>query len=253
MSSITVTVIVFVVLSGGALLGAGIRNALPSSQLDESSREVIKLGTGLLGTLAALVLGLLIASAKGSYDTQLNQVRKLTADVVLLDLLLGQYGPEAHEARDLLRRAIDPTIGRIWRENSSDAAAKGPFKAIAAGEDAFAKIQQLAPHDDAQRDFKTRAVDQSTELARTRALLFEQATSSIPMPFLAVLVFWLTIIFTSFSLFARLNSTVIVVLAVLALSVSGAIFLILGMSEPFTGPIQISSAPLHNALAPLGP
>ena len=105
----SLTVIVFVVLSGGAILGAGIRNTLHSSQLDESSREVIKLGTGLLGTLAALVLGLLIASAKSAYDTQLNQVRKLTAAVDLLDLLPGQFGPEAHEARDLLQRAIDPT------------------------------------------------------------------------------------------------------------------------------------------------
>jgi hypothetical protein len=211
------------------------------------------MGTGLLGTLAALVLGLLIASAKSSYDTQLAQVRKLTADVVLLDLLLAQYGPDTHAPRELLRRAVDQSIDGIWRENSTRAAAKGPFKVTAAGEDAFEKIQELAPQNDAQRAFKTRAVDVCTDLVRTRALLFEQATTSIPLPFLAVLVFWLTIIFMSFSLFARLNSTVVVVLVVLALSVSGAIFLILDMSQPFTGPVRISSVPLRNALAPLVP
>jgi hypothetical protein len=247
-----VTVIVFVILIGGALLGAGIRNVLQGEHFDEGSRQVITLGTGLLGTLAALVLGLLIASAKNSYDAQLTQVRQVTSDVVLIDLLLAQYGPQAHEARMLLRRATDAMVGKIWQENGSEAAVKGPFTATAAGEQAFATIQALAPENDAQRAYKNRALDVGTDLIKARTLLFEQAGPSIPMPFLAVLVFWLTIIFMSFTLFARLNSTVIVVLVVLALSVSGAIFLLLGMSEPFTGPIQISSDPLRNALAPLG-
>lgn len=251
MGSIAVSVIVFVVLICGALVGALIRNAVRTTELDESSREVIKLGTGLLGTLAALVLGLLIASAKGSYDTQLTQVRKFTGDVVLLDLILAQYGPQAHAVRGLLRNAIDQSIDRIWRENSTAAATKGPFKTTAAGEDAFAKIQELIPENDAQRAFKSRAIDVSADLVRTRAFLFEQSGGAIPTPFLAVLVFWLAIIFMSFSLFARLNPTVIVVLLILALSVSGAIFLMLDLSEPFTGSLRVSSAPLHTALAPL--
>jgi hypothetical protein len=253
MSSSAVSAIVFVALICGVLLGALIRNLGHSSELDEPSKDVIKLGTGLLGTLAALVLGLLIASAKGSYDTQVSQVRKFTGDVVLLDLILAQYGPEAHPARGLLRRAIDAVTDQIWRENGSAAATRGPFKTTAAGEDAFAKIQQLAPQNDIQTAFKNRAVDVSTDLVRTRAFLFEQAGSAIPAPFLAVLIFWLAVIFMSFSLFARLNGTVIVVLLILALSVSGAIFLMMDLSEPFTGALRISSAPLRNALAPLGP
>jgi hypothetical protein len=252
MSSIAVSLIVFVALICGSLLGALIRSLGHSSELDEPSKDVIKLGTGLLGTLAALVLGLLIASAKGSYDTQVSQVRKFTGDVVLLDLILAQYGPEANAARGLLRGAIGAATDAIWRENST-AAARGPFKTTAAGEDAFAKIQELAPQNDTQSAFKNRAVDVSTELVRTRAFLYEQAGSAIPAPFLAVLVFWLAIIFMSFSLFARLNRTVIVVLLILALSVSGAIFLMLDLSEPFTGALRISSAPLRGALAPLGP
>jgi hypothetical protein len=249
MSSIAVSLIVFVALICGSLVGALIRSVGHSSKLDEPSREVIKLGTGLLGTLAALVLGLLIASAKGSYDTQLGQVRKLTGDVVLLDLLLAQYGPDAHAARGLLRRAVDVVTDQIWRENSS--AAAGPFRTTAAGEEAFAKIQELAPQNDAQTAFKNRAIDVATDLVRTRAFLFEQSGSAIPAPFLTVLIFWLAVIFMSFSLFARLNGTVIVVLLILALSVSGAIFLMLDLSQPFTGALRIPSAPLRNALAPL--
>ena len=253
MSSSAVSGIVFVVLICGALLGALIRNLVHSSALDENSQDVIKLGTGLLGTLAALVLGLLIASAKSSYDTQLAQVRKLAGDVVLLDFLLAQYGPDAHAVRGHLRRAIGDATEKIWRENSAAAAARGPFMPTAAAEEAFAGIQQLAPQNDAQRALKNRAVDVSTDLLRTRALLFEQAGSAIPTPFLAVLIFWLAVIFMSFTLFARLNTTVIVVLLILALSVSGAIFLMLDLSQPFTGALRISSAPLRNVLAPLGP
>lgn len=253
MSSTAVTGIVFVVLICGALVGALIRNRMHGQQVDEDSRQIITLGTGLLGTLAALVLGLLIASAKGSYDTQLAQVRKLSGDVVLLDFLLAQYGPDAHATRVLLRRAIGDAIDKIWRENSSTVATRGPFTPTPAGEEAFAKLQELAPQNDAQRAFKGRAIDVGTDLVRTRAFLFESVGTAIPAPFLAVLIFWLAIIFMSFTLFAKLNPTVIVVLVILALSVSGAIFLMLDLSEPFTGALRVSSVPLRNALAPLGP
>lgn len=251
MSSSAVSGIVFVVLICGALVGALLRNLVHQSAFDENTQDVIKLGTGLLGTLAALVLGLLIASAKGSYDTQLAQVRKLAGDVVLLDFLLSQYGPDAHAARGLLRRAVGDATDRIWQENSTAAAATGPFMPTAAGEQAFAGIQELAPQNDAQRAFKNRAIDVSTDLLRTRTFLFEQAGNAIPTPFLAVLIFWLAVIFMSFTLFARLNTTVIVVLLILAVSVSGAIFLMLDLSQPFTGSLRVSSAPLRSALAPL--
>src|SRR6516164_9208815 len=109
------------------------------------------------------------------------------------------------------------------------------------------------PETDAQRSLKTRALQITADLAQTRLLLFAQADSSIPMPFLAVLVLWLTIIFASFGLFSRLNPIVIAALFIFALSASGVIFLLLELGQPFEGLLQISSAPLRNALAPLGP
>jgi hypothetical protein len=92
----------------------------------------------------------------------------------------------------------------------------------------------------------------SADLGRTRSLLLEQTGGSIPMPFLVVLVFWFTVIFITFGLFAPPNATVIAVLLVCALSVAGAIFLILELDRPFEGLIQISDAPLRSALARLG-
>jgi len=247
-SPTAVSLIAFAIIFGGAFVGVFLRNALPEHHLADDAKDVMRLGTGLIGTIAALVLGLLIASAKSTYDTQNSNITRLTAEIILLDQLLLQYGPETHTARDLLRRTVGPLVEGIWREISSETA---PFEASSAGELAFAKIRELAPQSEAQRLLKDRAIQISTEFAQTRLLLFAQGHSSIPMPFLAVLVFWLTIIFASFSLFSRLNLTLIAALFVFALSASGAIYLILELSQPFTGLMQISSAPLRNALAPL--
>ena len=250
MSPIAVSLLAFAVILGGAFAGTLLRKALPDRHLAEDAKDIIRLGTGLIGTIAALVLGLLIASAKSSYDTQSGQVQHLTAEVVLLDQVLAQYGTDARPIRELVRQAVGPLVDRLWHENGT-ATKDAPFTATAASGTAFAKIGELAPQTDAQRSFKERAIQVSTDIAQTRLALFVQTGSSIPMPFLAILVFWLAIIFASFSLFARLNPTLVTALVVFALSASAALFLILEMSEPFAGLMQIPSAPLRTALAPL--
>ena len=134
MSSTGVFLIAFAFIFGGVLIGAGLRRALPQRHLAEDTKDVVRLGTGLIGTIAALVLGLLIASASGSYQTQSGHVQRMTADIILLDTLLAQYGPEARPARELLRRAVGVIVERIWRENSSASATQAPFRMTAAGE-----------------------------------------------------------------------------------------------------------------------
>lgn len=253
MNTLGVSLIVFAVIFAGAFAGVLLRRGLPEHHLAEGAKDVVRLGTGLIATMAALVLGLLIASAKSSYETQNAQVRSLTANIILLDQVLAQYGPQAREARDLLRRAVDPLADRIWREKGTASAAGAPFEAIPATDAAFAKILELSPQTESQRVLKGRAVQFATDVAQARLALFVEPDRSIPMPFLIVLVFWLTIIFTGFSLFSRLNPTLIAMLFVFALCASGAIYLILEMSQPFVGLMQISSAPLRDALAPLGP
>jgi hypothetical protein len=224
---------------------------LPGHRLSTEDRDVIRLGTGLIGTIAALVLGLLIASAKSSYDTQSTQVRQMTANIILLDNLLAPYWPEASANRNLLRRGIVLLVDRMWRENSSDSAKAAPFAASDASEAFYAKLQQLSPQNDAQRSLQARAIQISPDIAQTRLLLFAQA-GSVPMPFLVVLIFWLTMIFASFGLFARPNTIVIGSLLIFALSAAGAIYLILELGQPFAGLMEISSAPLRNALPLLG-
>ena len=141
----------------------------------------------------------------------------------------------------------------MWRETNPDLAKAAPFEASAASEAFYLKLQELSPKNDPQRSLQARAIQISTDIAQTRLLLFAQMGNSIPMPFLAVLIFWLTIIFASFSLFAQPNAIVICSLFVFALSAAGAIYLVLELGQPFAGLMQISSAPLRNALVPLVP
>jgi hypothetical protein len=249
MNAIALSCITFVCISGGALLGM----FLPGHHLSIEEKDVVRLGTGLIGTIAALVLGLLIASAKSSYDTQSTQITQMTSNFVLLDNLLAEYGPETSDVRKLLRRSVVVLADRMWRENSSDAAKAKPFEASDASDAFFAKLQRLSPENDSQRSLQARAMQLATDLAQTRLLLFAQTNNSIPMPFLVVLIFWLTIIFGSFSLFAKPNATIFGSLFVFALSAVGAIYLVLELSQPFAGLMQISSAPLRDALIPLSP
>jgi hypothetical protein len=250
MSSITVSLIVFACVFGGALVGILLHAVLPQQHLSSESKDIVKLGMGLVGTMAALVLGLLVASAKGSYDAQSAELTQMSTNIVLLDRLLAQYGPETKEARTLLRGAVDRILDQVWSEGGTRASALPP--PFAAAEILYAKIQGLSPKDDAQRSFQSQALSIGMDLRKTRWLMYEQETGSVSIPLLAVLVLWLTIIFISFGLFAPFNATVVSSLFASALSVSGAIFLILEMYTPYSGLIQISSAPLHAALAHLG-
>ena len=242
-------VIIFVLTVGGILVGTLLRRALPEDHLSNEVKDVVRLGVGLTATMAALVLGLLIAAAKSSFDTQTGQVRQITADLILLDNILAQYGAEARPVREQIRSTVGPFADRLWREKES--VIRGPFETNGTEEQVYLGIQKLAAQDNVQRSLQSRAVQVSNDLAQARFLLFVESENLIPTPFLAVLAFWLLIIFASFSLFSPLNVTVITFLFLFALSASCAIFLILQLSRPFTGVMMISSAPLRNALAPL--
>jgi hypothetical protein len=248
-SAIAVGCIVFALVFSSAMLAMAVHTALPEHHLSTDSKDVVKLGTALIATMAALVLSLLIASAKTAFDTRSNQLVQASADIILLDRALARYGPETKEARSLLQRSVAGTVERIWPTEGAKRVTidpgASPIEAV------YDKIEALSPQSEAQRSMQSQALILAADMGRTRLLLFEHLGSSIPVPFLVVLVFWLCIIFASFGLFAPRNATVIAVLCVCALSVSGAIFLILELDRPFEGVLQVSGAPLRAALAQL--
>lgn len=250
MAPIVVACLVFACVFAGALLGLLLRSVLPEQHLGTDSRDVVKLGIGLIATMSALVLSLLVASAKTSYETRRSELTQLAVGIVLLDRMMAHYGPETTEARDGLKRAVGSMVDRIWPSDRSRPAELAPTAAGA--EDLYEAIQRLAPQTDSQRWLQSQALKTATDLAQTRWLLFEQGGSSIPMPFLIVLVFWLTILFAGFGVLTPPNATVVATLFVCSLSVAGALFLILELDQPFAGLIEIPGTPMRNALAQLG-
>ncbi len=251
MNYLLISLLAFALVFGGALVGMVVRPLLSESHLHPDSRDVVKMSTGLIGTLAALVLGLLIVSAKSSFDQKTNQVRQLTATIIILDDLLAQYGPEATPVRNLLRRSIQPLANRIWHEEEIPAGKLVHFQSTAESSAFEDELERLSPNNDTQRSLQSRAIQAFTEGAQTRLQLFAQTGGSIPVPFLIILVFWLSTIFASFTLFARANLVVMASLFVCALSFAGAIFLVLELNNPFTGLMGISSTTLRSALSPL--
>jgi len=157
-SPLLMSVIVFACVLGGAFLGMFLRDRLPANHLSEATKDVVKLGTGLIGTIAALVLGLLIASANSTFETQSGQVQQLTSNIVVLDQTLAQYGPEADSARHLMRRVVASMADRIWRENSSASGQVAPFEASAAALSLFDEILKLSPRNEVQRCLQARAI-----------------------------------------------------------------------------------------------
>lgn len=252
MISTEIALIVFACAFGGALFGMFLQVVLPEQHLSEGTKDVIKLGMGLIATMTALVIGLMIATAKSSYDTQDEAVKHTAAKVLLLDRMLSNYGPETKEVRELLRRTVASRLEAIWPEIRSQHARLDAPDAVFTDRGIEARILQLSPHNDSQRWLQTQALRIGRDIMETRWLVLGGLGSSIRLPFLVVVVFWLTIIFGSFGLFAPRNATVVAVLFLCALSVAGSIFLILEMDHPFQGLMKISSAPLRYTLSQLG-
>jgi len=250
MSPLAVGTVVFACVFGGALFGMFLRRLLPDKHLGSDSKDTVRLAMGLVATTLALVLGLLVASAKSFYDTQSAELTQLSANVVLLDRILAHYGPEAADLRSLLRVSLARETALMWR---SDAFSNTPDQpAPHKGELLVDRIQELSPRDDNQRTLKAQALSLAVQLGQTRWLIFEQRTVPLPTLLLVTLLFWLIVLFISFGLFSPSNLTVLTSLFVAAAAVSGAIFLIVEMYHPYTGLIQLSDAPMRAALAQLG-
>jgi hypothetical protein len=240
---------VFAFLAGGTLLGMGVSSALPDHHLDGPSKEVVRLGMGVIGTMAALVLGLVIGDARNTFDAESAALRASAADVLMLDRVLGEYGPETRDARSLLQRAVAHRLGLL--DESGGAPLEAPEVAPRVRH-VEAKIRALVPGTDAQRELRAQALVLVSDLMKTRWLAMETAEDAIPTVFLVMLVFWLSVLFWSFGLHAPRNATVVVVLLLCAVSVAASIFVILEMGDPFTGLVRVSGAPLRFALESLG-
>ena len=252
MTPAAMSLVVAAVVFGGSLLAMAVARALPASHLGADAKDVIKLGMALIATLVALVLGLMIATAKGTYDAQNAAVRQLSADVLLLDRSLAEYGPEAQHPRDLLREASGLMLDRLWPQDGSAPASLAPGEAHAPMAQFLREVTQLSPHDPTQEFLKAQVLHVTADLAQVRFQMYVQGTSQLPLPFLIIVILWLMILFAGYGLIAARNPTVLAFLFAATLSVAGAVFLIEELADPFGGMIRVSGAPLREVIAHLG-
>jgi hypothetical protein len=251
-SHVEIALIVFACVFGSALLGLYLRTILPGHHLSDESAGALKLAVGLIATMAALVLGLLISSAKSSFDTVNGEVVQNAASIILLDRVLAKYGPETKEVRDLLKQRVGMSIQMLASREPAQIAKLRGLEAIRRAESLPLMLEELTPRSDAQTQLRARAIQIADEVLAARQLTMLQAVGSPPTPLLIFLALWLSIIFSSFGLFAPANATVIFGLLLGALSTSGAILLILEMNTPLDGMITVSLEPMREALAMLG-
>jgi hypothetical protein len=242
-------IVAFAGIVAGAWLGGYLRKVLPKHHLTDETESAVRIGIGLIATMAALVLGFLLASAKGSFDTKTEEIRVSAAKLILLDRNLRQYGPDADAIRAQLRATAKAKLDHQWVEVGALAVVEpSPTRGPLALEQLQESIRALAPATQSQRIVHARALQLAGDLSQTRWLLVEQVGASIPAPFLVLLILWVALIFVSLSLFAPSNWTVNAVLLACALSVSSAIFLIIEMDQPFGGVLRISDAPFRSAI-----
>ena len=248
MNSISIALVSATCIFSGALIGLGLQRLLPGHHLSKETQDIVKLSAGTIATLTALVLGLLVSSAKNSFDTMNNGIVQSSAKIILLDRALARYGPETKAAREQLKRVIAAGIEMVWPTEKTGVPALTAVERANGMELLQDKLNELTPQNDTQRRALAQAQQIAGDVSQTRWLLIEQEQNQLPLPLLVILVFWLALLFVSFGLFSPSNITALTVLFLGACAISAAIFLVLELDRPLEGFIKVSSAPLRNAL-----
>lgn len=253
MSSLGISLIALGCLLAGFYLGLWLQCLLPNHHLSKESQDTVKLGAGMVATMSALILGLLVSSSKNSFDAVNFSIAQNGARIIQLDHLLAEYGPETRASRDQLKNSIAERVRLLWgRPAGPGSSGMHAVEKSTAVLNLQAELRALTPQNDAQKSLLSQSQQIITEIWQNRLLMLEEQQEPVPVVFLVLLIFWLALLFLSFGLFSPRNPTVSAVMLVCALSVSSAIFLILEMSHPLDGYIKVSSAPLVKALELIG-
>ncbi len=252
MSGTTIAIISGACIFGGTMLGLAVRRMLPDHHLSDDSKDAIKVGAGMISMMAALVLGLLVSSAKSNFDATNAALTQGGAKVILMDRLLASFGPETKEIREDLRKGVSGFIELLWPEEGSAELGMQTFERTYGMEQVLRKLRALKPQTETQKTVLAQVQQLGLEMMLTRWLQIEQAQVPLPLAFLVILLFWLTLLYTSFGLLAPRNATVITMMFLGALALATALFLIVEMSRPMAGAIKVSSGPMRKVLEHLG-
>ena len=241
--------IAFAVVFGGGLLGLLLGRLLPEHYQNDATQRIVQTATGMVSLIAALVLGLLVATAKNKFDTTNQETEEFAAKLMLINRELVNFGPEANDARALLRKYVIAKIAADWpaeAEQKPEPDALPPWKLL---ENFQYSLSGLKPNTEAQHSEATAASEAAADLEKATWLQAAQASAHVKHPFIVILILWLFVLFMSFGLFAPRNGLVVAALLVGALAISGAVLLIVDMDSPYEGILVVSPQPMQQALA----
>jgi hypothetical protein len=251
MSPPYVGLLTFTVIVSGVLAGLACGERLPPQHTSIETKSVVQVSMAVVGTVSALVLGLLVSNANSSFTARANEVTALSADIVRLDHFLRRYGPEAEPAREALRRYAALKTDDLFPVASGSAIRvdnPATNELLDQVEDLLLALHPSDPH---QQWILTQSLQFAADIGAARWLLAQQSGQGTPTPFLILVVFWLTLLFASFALFAPHNLTARLTLVLCAFAVSGAVEMILELEQPFAGIVEISPVPMHAAVGAL--
>ncbi|MEZ0171260.1 hypothetical protein [Microvirga sp. TS319] len=235
----------FIAIALGALAGLWLARHLPKTHLSSESRTAVSVSMAVVGTLAALVMSLLISSASASFNAKTDALHRLAVNIIRLDRALGQYGPEAQDVQGLLRSYAQTKAEELL---DNDDPSSLDIRSLAQFEALTSRVLDLQPGDSHQRQAQAQALKVLDSIADAQWLLVEEANTSLPTSFVILLIFWLALLFGSFGLFAPSNATVIIVLLLCALAISGGVFMVLELETATKGLVRISTDPILNAI-----
>lgn len=246
MPHLTLGLISFAVIFGGVLIGRFCARRLPGHHLDSQTQSAVTVSVAVIGTLSALVLGLMISAANTSFSKRSDELRELSLEVIRIDRNMRRYGPEGDQVRANLHAWAKIRMQQMFPEKGHPPpSGETGIRTLESVQDA---LLVLTPKDERQKYLRTLCLTLSSTMIQSRWSLEQRTGYSVPIPFLVLLIFWLAIVFASFGLFAPANQTAMIALLLCSLAVCGGIALIEELDNPLSGIIRIPSEPMRKAL-----
>lgn len=247
MSAILIAVAAFLCLSVAALGMMHVYPKLPARHRDDDTNTVVRLVANIFVVMASLVFGLMINSAKNTFEGIDDNVHSFATNLILLDRTLRTYGLAGNDARQYLIAYVEGAIANPERVNDAlhEARNAGQQRLDTVG-NSLAAIQ---PADRLHESLLVDARQLYSRIVEQRWMIVEQSEGAIPMPVIGMMIAWMTLIFASFGYRAPKNAVVVAMFVVSAMFIAASVYVVLDMDIPFSGAIQISDAPLHRALA----
>jgi hypothetical protein len=245
-----IALIILSLIFGAALFGMLISGRLPPHHLSAETKAAVTASMAVVGTMSALVIGLLVSTANTSFTSRNTTVAQLSTDIIRLGDTLSRYGPDTVPIRHALNDYAKMTFTDLFSSDRSSRVVENRATNDVLN-DIEDSIVDLKPTNDRQRWLVAQALQVANEISAARWLLVQEESTSFPLPFLGAVVLWLSVLFLSYGIFAPRNLTAVIAIFMCAFAVAAAIKLMLDMEAPFEGGIRLSSPPIHLSSEPL--